>query len=114
MGHVLEGETAAEAAVSAARTAASSKRFMGFPVVRCVVDDHVPAAQAVGEVKRLVNISGKNRHMQAVARSVREADGLVIVFDGDDRDHRTKRFFTIQKRFGSYVVHNRGLEVEIR
>src|SRR5277367_1955678 len=109
-----ESKTAAEPAVAAFGAASASKRFMRFPVVRGVVDDHVAAAQAVREIESFINVLGKNRHLQSVAGGIGKFDGLFIAVHRDDGNDGTERFFVVEQHLGAHVVNYRRLEKVIR
>jgi len=76
----------------------SAERDAGIGGDHLVDEDH-PGLEFVDEAFALAVVGGPGAGAEAEAAVVGEADGLVDIFDAEQRGDRTEEFFAIGRRF---------------
>src|ERR1700730_3785579 len=79
VGHLLEGEAAADASDAAVLACPAAKRQMRLPVVRRLVDVHPTHLESVGKAQGAREVAGIDGSEQAIRRVVGHCQRLLFV-----------------------------------
>src|SRR5438309_4880913 len=82
----------------------------GVEEVDAVVDPHHPGADALGQLDPPGRVAREHHAAEAVGRIVGDADGLVLVLEGNDRDHRPENLLLRDADIVRHGAEDGGLE----